>query len=79
MMLFALRIEHALDVAIALRTPVHRNHQRFNNVSRIAAAPSVPTAQIAEPPSLTIVGGGRRRGGKYGFPQRVRPIRVNGQ
>lgn len=52
---------------LALRTPVDRANQRFGNVSRLTPkllAP--PTALSVGPPSLTIVNGSQKRGGKYG-------------
>ena len=52
---------------LALRTPVDRANQRFGNVSRLTPkllAP--PTAAPVGPPSLTIVNGSQKRGGKYG-------------
>jgi len=51
---------------LALRTPVQSNQQRFGNVSRLTPkllAP--PSAPPVGPPSLTIVNGGQKRGGKY--------------
>jgi hypothetical protein len=59
--------EAATARTLALRTPVDRANQRFGNVSRLTPkllAP--PTAAPVGPPSLTIVNGSQKRGGKYG-------------
>jgi hypothetical protein len=50
---------------LALRTPVQSNQQRFGNVSRLTPKLLTATPQPG-PPALTIVSGGRKRGGKYG-------------
>jgi hypothetical protein len=52
-------VECEPDNTLALRPPVQSNQQRFGNVSRLT--PKL----LAPPPSLTIVNGGRKRGGKY--------------
>ena len=48
---------------LALRTPVDRANQRFGNVSRLTPKLLAPPTGA---PSLTVVNGGRKRGGKYG-------------
>jgi hypothetical protein len=48
---------------LALRTPVDHTQQRFGNVCRVSA--TLPKA-LTGPPTLTVVGGRQKRGGKYG-------------
>jgi hypothetical protein len=56
--------ETAAARTLALREPVDRANQRFGNVSRLSAKLLPPRS---EPPALSIVQGGRKRGGgKYG-------------
>jgi hypothetical protein len=57
--------EAATARTLSLRTPVDRKNQRPGNVSRLTAPLPASAAQLARPPSLTIVGG-KSRGGKYG-------------
>ena len=58
--------EAATARTLALRAPVQSNQQRFDNISRLTPKLLAPT-QLAGPPSLTIVNGGRKRGvTKYG-------------
>jgi hypothetical protein len=50
---------------LALRVPVDRANQRFGNVSRLTPKLLASAQQPVGPPALTIVGGGRKRAGKY--------------
>ena len=52
---------------LALRTPVDRANQRFDNVSRLTPKLPAPIPQLVGPPSLTVVASAKvRRGSKYG-------------
>jgi hypothetical protein len=57
--------EAATARTLVLRTPVDRANQRFGNVSRLTPKLLTAPPQSPGPPSLTVVNGGRKRGGKY--------------
>lgn len=62
--LIAIEDDAATARTLALRTPVDRSQQRFENVCRISARLLEKPAQM---PFLTVVQGKRKcRGGKYG-------------